>query len=241
MDALIKPLHSGKALDAKSADAKSANVKAHEARPAELDPSDYLAAAVLPDQPRPSRSVAERAVHTLLSYIGENPTREGLVDTPRRVVEAFDELFQGYRQCPAEVLNRTFGETAGYDDFVLVRDIPFTSHCEHQMMPFYGRAHIAYVPVERVVGLSKLARLVDIFAQRLQTQEHLTAQIAASIDEVLKPRGVAVMIEAEHTCMSVRGIGKHGASTLTTRFTGIFRDNHAEQARFNSMVRAPQR
>ena len=195
MDALIKPLRSGKALDAKSADAKSANVKAHEARPAELDPSDYLAAAVLPDQPRPSRSEAERAVHTLLSYIGENPTREGLVDTPRRVVEAFDELFQGYRQCPAEVLNRTFGETAGYDDFVLVRDIPFTSHCEHHMMPFYGRAHIAYVPVERVVGLSKLARLVDIFAQRLQTQEHLTAQIAASIDEVLKPRGVAVMIE----------------------------------------------
>jgi len=241
MDALIKPLRSGKALDAKSADAKSANVKAHEARPAELDPSDYLAAAVLPDQPRPSRSEAERAVHTLLSYIGENPTREGLVDTPRRVVEAFDELFQGYRQCPAEVLNRTFGETAGYDDFVLVRDIPFTSHCEHHMMPFYGRAHIAYVPVERVVGLSKLARLVDIFAQRLQTQEHLTAQIAASIDEVLKPRGVAVMIEAEHTCMSVRGIGKHGASTLTTRFTGICRDNHAEQARFKSMVRAPQR
>ena len=199
MDALIKPLRSGKALDAKSADAKSANVKAHEARPAELDPSDYLAAAVLPDQPRPSRSEAERAVHTLLSYIGENPTREGLVDTPRRVVEAFDELFQGYRQCPAEVLNRTFGETVGYDDFVLVRDIPFTSHCEHHMMPFYGRAHIAYVPVERVVGLSKLARLVDIFAQRLQTQEHLTAQIAASIDEVLNPRGVAVMIEAEHT------------------------------------------
>ena len=125
------------------------------------------------------------------------------------------------------MLNRTFGETAGYDDFVLVRDIPFTSHCEHHMMPFYGRAHIAYVPVERVVGLSKLARLVDIFAQRLQTQEHLTAQIAASIHEVLKPRGVAVMIEAEHTCMSVRRYGKHGASTLTTRFTGIFRDNHA--------------
>ena len=150
-------------------------------------------------------------MQTLLGYIGENPTREGLLDTPRRVVEAFDELYQGYHQCPAEVLNRTFGETAGYDDFVLIRDIEFTSQCEHHMMPFYGKAHIAYTPVERVVGLSKLARLTDIFARRLQTQEHLTAQIAAAIDEVLKPRGVAVMIEAEHTCMSVRGVAKHGA------------------------------
>jgi len=131
-------------------------------------------------------------VQTLLAYIGENPAREGLLDTPRRVVEAYDELFQGYHQCPAEVLNRTFGETAGYDDFVLIRDIHFTSHCEHHVMPFYGKAHIAYTPIERVVGLSKLARLVDIFAHRLQTQEHLTAQIAAAIDEVLKPRGVAV-------------------------------------------------
>ena len=117
---------------------------------------------------------------------------------------------------PAEVLDRTFGETAGYDDFVLVRDIEFTSQCEHHMMPFYGKAHIAYTPVERVVGLSKLARLTDIFARRLQTQEHLTAQIAAAIDEILKPRGVAVLIEAEHTCMSVRGVAKHGASTFTS-------------------------
>ena len=145
------------------------------------------------------------------------PSREGLLDTPRRVVEAFDELYQGYHQCPAEVLDRTFGETAGYDDFVLVRDIEFTSQCEHHMMPFYGKAHIAYTPVERVVGLSKLARLTDIFARRLQTQEHLTAQIAAAIDEILKPRGVAVMIEAEHTCMSVRGVAKHGAMTFTSR------------------------
>jgi GTP cyclohydrolase I len=231
MDALIKPLRTGKGPD----------LKPHDARPNELDPSEYMAAAVRPDQPRPSRAEAEQAVQTLLAYIGENPGREGLIDTPRRVVEAYDELFQGYHQCPAEVLNRTFGETAGYDDFVLVRDIPFTSHCEHHMMPFYGNAHIAYVPVERVVGLSKLARLIDIFGRRLQTQEHLTAQVAAAIDEVLKPRGVAVMIEAEHTCMSVRGVAKHGASTLTTRFTGIFRDNHAEQARFISVVRGPQR
>ena len=186
----------------------------------------------------PTRDEAEHAVKTLLAYIGENTEREGLLDTPRRVVEAYDELFQGYHQCPAEVLNRTFGETAGYDDFVLIRDMHFTSHCEHHVMPFYGRAHIAYTPVERVVGLSKLARLVDIFAHRLQTQEHLTAQIAAAVDEVLKPRGVAVMVEAEHTCMSVRGIGKQGAMTFTSRFTGMFRDNPAEQARFMSMIRS---
>ena len=186
--------------------------------------------------PRPSRRCRRCS-----NYIGENPEREGLLDTPRRVVEAFDELYQGYHQCPAEVLDRTFGETAGYDDFVLIRDIEFTSQCEHHMMPFYGKAHIAYTPVERVVGLSKLARLTDIFARRLQTQEHLTAQIAAAIDEILKPRGVAVMIEAEHTCMSVRGVAKHGAMTFTSRFTGMFRDNPAEQARFLSMVRGPKR
>jgi GTP cyclohydrolase I len=231
MDAIIKPLRGSKSTDAKP----------QEFRPAELDPSEFLAAAVHPDQPRPSRAEAETAVQTLLSYIGENPAREGLLDTPRRVVEAYDELFQGYHQCPAEVLNRTFGETAGYDDFVLIRDISFTSHCEHHVMPFYGKAHIAYTPIERVVGLSKLARLVDIFAHRLQTQEHLTAQIAAAIDEVLKPRGVAVMIEAEHTCMSVRGIGKEGALTFTSRYTGMFRDNPAEQARFMSMIRGQPR
>ena len=157
------------------------------------------------------------------------------------MVEAYDELFQGYHQCPADVLNRTFGETAGYDDFVLVRDIPFTSHCEHHVMPFYGRAHLAYAPVGRVVGLSKLARLVDIFARRLQTQEHLTAQIAGAIDTVLKPRGVAVLVEAEHTCMSVRGIGKEGALTITTTFTGMFHENAHQQERFLSMVRGPRR
>src|SRR3954468_15917375 len=157
MDALIKSLN-----PRKTADPKGADLKSPEIRPAELDPSEFLAAAVRADQPRPSRGQAEQAVETLLSYIGENPHREGLLDTPRRVVEAFDELYQGYHQCPAEVLNRTFGETAGYDDFVLIRDIEFTSQCEHHMMPFYGKAHIAYTPVERVVGLSKLARLTDI-------------------------------------------------------------------------------
>ncbi|MDB5549443.1 MAG: cyclohydrolase [Tardiphaga sp.] len=228
MDAKIKTLHAGKGAEPKHSDF----------RPAELDPSEFLAAAVRPDQPRPSRNEAEQAVKTLIAYIGEDVAREGLLDTPRRVVEAYDELFQGYHQCPADVLNRTFGETAGYDDFVLIRDMGFTSHCEHHMMPFYGKAHIAYVPVERVVGLSKLARLVDIFGHRLQTQEHMTAQLAAAIDEVLKPRGVAVLIEAEHTCMSTRGIRKEGAFTLTTRFTGSFRDNPAEQSRFLSLARA---
>lgn len=228
MDAKIKTLHAGK--ESKHADYRAA----------ELDPTEFLAAAIRPDQPRPSRAEAEQAVQTLIAYIGENPAREGLLDTPRRVVEAYDELFQGYHQCPADVLNRTFGETAGYDDFVLIRDMGFTSHCEHHMMPFYGKAHIAYTPVERVVGLSKLARLVDIFGHRLQTQEHMTAQLAAAIDEVLKPRGVAVLVEAEHTCMSARGIRKEGATTLTTRFTGVFRDNPAEQTRFMTLVRGPR-
>ena len=181
MDALIKSLRPGKPSEVKAFRRQSSG-----SPPAELDPSEFLAAAVRADQPRPSRAEAEQAVQTLLGYIGENPAREGLIDTPRRVVEAYDELYQGYHQCPAEVLNRTFGETAGYDDFVLIRDIEFTSQCEHHMMPFYGKAHIAYTPVERVVGLSKLARLTDIFARRLQTQEHLTAQIAAAIDEVLE-------------------------------------------------------
>src|SRR5439155_23159604 len=165
MDALIKSLRTGKptgprptdprptdprSSDPKSSNLKPADAKAPEPRPAELDPSEFLAAAVRADQPRPSRAEAEHAVETLLGYIGENPGREGLLDTPRRVVEAFDELYQGYHQCPAEVLNRTFGETAGYDDFVLVRVIEFTSQCDHHMVPFYGRAHIAYTPVERV-------------------------------------------------------------------------------------------
>ena len=188
MDALIKSLRPGKPSEIKPSEIKPSDAKLAEMRPAELDPSEFLAAAVRPDQPRPSRAEAEAAVQTLLGYIGENPDREGLLDTPRRVVEAYDELYQGYHQCPAEVLNRTFGETAGYDDFVLVRDIEFTSQCEHHMMPFYGRAHIAYTPVERVVGLSKLARLTDIFARRLQTQEASDRPLfAAAIDESSQP------------------------------------------------------
>ncbi|MFG1246860.1 GTP cyclohydrolase I FolE [Xanthobacter flavus] len=188
--------------------------------------------------PRPTRAQAEAAVKTLLAYIGEDPAREGLLDTPKRVVKAYDELFSGYGEDADALLDRTFGEIGTFDDFVLVRDIPFHSHCEHHMVPFVGKAHIAYFPVERVVGLSKIARVVDIFARRLQTQEHLTSQITNALDEGLRPRGVAVMIEAEHMCMSMRGITKQGVSTLTTQFTGVFRDDPAEQVRFITLVRS---
>ena len=191
-----------------------------------------------PVVPRPSREEAEAAVRTLIAYAGDDPAREGLLDTPKRVVGAYEEVYRGYGECPAEVLDRTFSETAGYDDFVLVRDITFNSHCEHHMMPFYGKAHIAYLPVGRVVGLSKLARLVDVYARRLQTQEHLTSQIATAIDEILKPKGVAVMLEGEHMCMSIRGVEKAGAQTMTTQFLGSFREDANQQVRFITSVRA---
>jgi GTP cyclohydrolase IA len=190
-----------------------------------------------PVVPRPSRGEAEAAVRTLIAYIGDNPAREGLLDTPKRVVSAFEELYSGYRESPVEVLDRTFAEMGTYDDFVLVRNIPFHSHCEHHMMPFYGKAHVAYMPIERVVGLSKLARLIDVYARRLQTQEHLTSQVVTAIDEVLKPRGVAVMVEAEHTCMSLRGVEKQGSSTVTTQFSGLFRDDPTRQVRFITLVK----
>jgi GTP cyclohydrolase I len=203
--------------------------------------SDHVRAMPQSSIPRPSREEAEAAVRTLIAFTGDCPDREGLLDTPKRVVDAYEELYRGYRECPAEVLDRTFSEIGKYDDFVLVRDIAFNSHCEHHMMPFMGKAHIAYKPIDRVVGLSKLARLVDVYAHRLQTQEHMTSQIATAIDEILKPRGVAVMLEAEHMCMSARGVEKPGSSTLTTQFTGSFRDDPAEQARFISMVRRADR
>lgn len=189
---------------------------------------------------RPSRDEAEKAVRTLIAWAGDDPNREGLVDTPRRVANAFEEFYAGYRQVPEDALERTFEDVGSYDDIVLVRDIPFYSHCEHHMVPFVGKAHVAYFPGEKVVGLSKLARVVDVFAKRLQTQERLTGQIITAIDEVLKPRGVAVMIEAEHQCMTLRGIHKHGASTVTTQFTGIFRDDPTEQQRFLTLVKGGQ-
>ena len=199
--------------------------------------SDHVRAAPQAAGPRPSREEAEAAVRTLIAYSGDDPAREGVLDTPKRVIDAYDEIFQGYRECPAEVLDRTFTETGGYDDFVLVKDIGFNSHCEHHMMPFFGKAHVAYIPTDRVVGLSKLARLVDVYALRLQTQEHLTSQVATAIEEVLKPRGVAVMIEAEHMCMSMRGVTKPGSQTVTTHFIGTFRDDPKEVVRFMTMLR----
>ena len=192
------------------------------------------------DEPRPSRAEAEAAVRTLIRYVGEDPRREGLAETPERVVRAFDEFFAGYAEDPALVLDRVFEDVGGYGDIVLVRDIPFSSHCEHHIVPFLGRAHVAYYPSEGVVGLSKLARVVDVFARRLQTQEAMTVQIAEAVDAALRARGVAVMLEAEHLCMSMRGVAKRGALTLTTHFTGVFKDEPAEQVRFLTLVRNGQ-
>ena len=185
----------------------------------------------------PGREEAEEAVRTLIRWAGDDPAREGLLDTPARVARAFREMFAGYGQNPAGELSTVFREVEGYDDMVLVRDIPFASHCEHHMVPFVGKAHVAYFPRDGVVGLSKIARLVDMYARRFQTQEAMTAQIVEAIEAHLKPRGVAVYIEAEHMCMSMRGVQKQGASTVTTRFTGLFRDEPAEQVRFLSMAK----
>ena len=184
---------------------------------------------------KPTREEAEAAVRTLIAWAGDDPDREGLADTPRRVVKAYQDFYAGYGEIPNEELARVFTEVEGYADMVVVRDITFYSHCEHHMAPFSGKAHVGYYPREGVVGLSKLARIVDMFSRRLQTQEALTAQIAGAIDEGLRSRGVAVMIEAEHSCMTMRGVKKHGASTVTTQFTGVFRDPN-ERLRFLTLV-----
>lgn len=189
------------------------------------------------DANRPTQDEVEAAVRTLLLWAGDDPDREGLIDTPKRVAKAYRELFGGYDLDPADVLGRTFEEVAGYDDLVLVKDIQFHSHCEHHMVPIIGKAHVAYLPDGKVLGLSKIARVVDIFAHRLQTQETMTSQVASAIDETLAPRGVAVMIEAEHMCMAMRGIKKQGSTTLTTAFTGAFKDA-SQQTRFLAMVNA---
>ncbi len=191
----------------------------------------------IPHSQRPSRDEAEAAVTTLLKWIGEDITREGLVDTPARVAKAYEEMFGGYEDDPVEVLGRTFEEAGGYDDMVLVKDISFHSHCEHHMVPIIGKAHVAYLPDNRVLGLSKIARVVEIFARRLQIQENMTAQIAHTIDATLKPRGVAVMIEAEHMCMAMRGIRKQGSTTITTCYTGDFQNDPNEQTSFLTLLR----
>ena len=202
-----------------------------------------LAKALLPDsvstaERRPDRAVAEAAVRTLISYAGDDPLREGLQDTPKRVVRAFDEFFSGYLADPVELLERTFEEIDGYDEMVLLRDIPFASHCEHHMVPFIGKAHIAYLPHRRVVGISKLARVLEVYAKRLQIQEKLTAQVANTIQRVLEPRGVAVAIESQHQCMTMRGVNKPGVAMSTTTMLGAFRDDARTRQEFLTMIRA---
>lgn len=187
---------------------------------------------------RPSRAAAEEAVRTLIEWIGEDPAREGVRETPKRVVKAFEEYFAGYGQSAAEILSKTFSETGGYDDPVLVKNLELESRCEHHLAPFIGRAHIAYIPDGRVVGLSKLARLVDVYARRMQTQERLTAEIADALQRHLRPRGIAVMIEAEHFCMKVRGVRKDQALTVTTRFLGSYKKDALLREEFLRLVRA---
>lgn len=189
-----------------------------------------------PDIERPSRDEAEAAVRTLIRWAGDDPEREGLLETPDRVVRSYEEFFQGYDICPRTYLEKTFEETEGYDEIVLLKDIRLESHCEHHMVPFIGKAHVAYLPDRRVVGISKLARVVEAFAKRLQIQEKLTAQIANTIDEVLEPRGVAVIVEAVHQCMTMRGVHKPGVSLVTSRMLGAFRDDATTRRELLSMV-----
>jgi GTP cyclohydrolase I len=185
---------------------------------------------------KPSRAEAEAAIRTLLKWAGEDPNREGLLDTPARVVRSYEEFFKGYAEDPVALLARTFEEIEGYDEMVVLRDIRIESHCEHHMVPIIGRAHVAYLPNIRVVGISKLARVVDAYAHRFQIQEKLTAQIANTINDVLQPRGVAVVIEANHQCMSTRGVHKPGASMVTSRMLGAFRDDPSTRREFLAMI-----
>ncbi len=187
---------------------------------------------VAQNQNRPSEQEAQEAVRTLIRWAGDDPAREGLIDTPKRVTNAYREFFKGYDEDANEILSRTFDDVGGYDDMVMLRGIEMHSHCEHHMVPFIGHVHIAYLPGEKVVGLSKLARIVETFARRLQTQETMTAQIASAIDEGLASKGTAVMIEAVHQCMSLRGVSKPDVATITTRFTGTFKNDAEYRDRF---------
>ncbi|WP_254493460.1 GTP cyclohydrolase I FolE [Bartonella sp. B1099] len=190
----------------------------------------------LSEEKRPSFEEVEEAIRTLLLWVGENPRREGLLETPKRIAKAYRELFNGYRQSVEETLGTVFEEVSGYNESVIVKNIPFYSHCEHHMIPIIGKAHIAYLPDAKIVGLSKIARIVDIFSRRLQTQEAMTAQVAHALEMYLKPRGVAVLIEAEHMCMAMRGIQKQGSTTITKKFHGYYEKDHAAQAHFMMMV-----
>ena len=184
------------------------------------------------NQDKPSREEAMKAVKTLISWAGDDPSREGLIETPKRVVKAYEEFFSGYDQDPLEVLGKTFSDVKGYDDIVFLRDINIETHCEHHMVPILGKAHVAYLPNDKVVGISKLARVVEIFAKRLQTQETMTMQILHTIDEALEPYGTAVMIDAKHQCMTTRGINKPNVSTVTTKFSGSFAKDTELRERF---------
>ena len=185
---------------------------------------------------KPSRDEAMAAVRTLIAWAGDDPRREGVIDTPGRVVDAFEEWFAGYAADPAKELSRTFEDVQGYDDIVMLREIEVESHCEHHMAPFLGKAYVAYMPTNRVVGISKLARVVEIFSKRLQTQETLTQQITDAITDSLKPAGVAVLIDAEHQCMTTRGVHHKHVTTITTQFTGVFKTDRALQERFLTFV-----
>ena len=189
---------------------------------------------------KPPREEAEEAVRTLICWTGDNPDREGLIETPKRVVKAYEEFFEGYDIDPEEVLNKTFEEVQGYDDAVIVRNIRVESHCEHHIVPILGVAHVGYIPNNRVVGISKLARVVEIFGKRLQTQETMTAQIADTIQKVLEPKGVAVVVDASHQCMTTRGIHKTESSTITSRMLGAFRDNPETRSEFMNLINSPK-
>ncbi|MBI5165386.1 MAG: GTP cyclohydrolase I FolE [Magnetospirillum sp.] len=195
-------------------------------------PAELRAAALT----RPSRAEAEAAVRTLIRWAGDDPDREGLIGTPDRVVRSYEEFYAGYEQDPVEILSRTFEETDGYDEMVLLRDIRLESHCEHHMVPIIGKVHVAYLPERRVVGISKLARVVEIYAHRLQIQEKLTAQIANTINDVLQPKGVAVVIEAAHQCMTTRGVHKPGVTMVTSRMLGAFRDSASTRREFMALI-----
>jgi len=188
---------------------------------------------------KPTREQAEEAVRTLIRWAGDNPDREGLLDTPKRVTKAYAELFSGYDADPKAVLNRTFKEVGGYDEMIVLRNICFSSHCEHHMLPFTGCVHIAYIPNDKVLGLSKLARLVDMYAKRLQIQEKFTAQIAGTLDDILKPKGVGVVVEATHMCMTMRGVQKSNAKMQTSQLLGLFRSDPRTRQEFFSLLKVP--
>ena len=188
-----------------------------------------------------TRDQAEKAVKPLIEWAGDNPEREGLVETPKRVVKAYEQFFEGYNQDPEEILTKTFEEVEGYDEMVIVKDIRLESHCEHHIVPILGKAHIGYIPNNRVVGISKLARIVDVFGKRLQTQETMTSQIANVIQKVLDPKGVAVVIDASHQCMTTRGVHKPESSTVTSAMKGVFKDNAVTRNEFLSFVTLPKK